>query len=270
MDGIVYHSSQMEGLTELDPSKSKHQGTHGKKFLYATSSKELAMFMSARITDLYSAASGQGTAENPAILVERLPGIFDKFLHRPTTIYSLDAQDFYQGTQWEGEVVTEKKQKVLSEENISDVYSELKKSEETGTVKMYHYPDRPPEIPKDNSDLIEHMMLPIYRATGDFGIVKTMLRTYPKLFPKIMKNLTAELFSNVTKKIRNRFQPANKEELLSSGEEKDCTPKSNPFKESLKKGAPSLEAQAEYVAAIAQTQNRNNEPEIANEGPEID
>lgn len=30
MEGIVYHSSQIGGLSELDPSKSKYQATHEK------------------------------------------------------------------------------------------------------------------------------------------------------------------------------------------------------------------------------------------------
>ena len=227
MDKIVYHASKTKGLLELDPSKSKHERSHGKNFIYATTSKELAMFLSMRITDLYSVVDGKGTVENPAILVERLPGIFDKYLHNPTNIYSMNAQDFYQGTSWEGEVVTEKKQQILSEENIPDVYSELKRLEKTGTVMLYHYPNRPAEIPLDNSDLIEHMMLPVYRATHSLNVVKTILKTYPNLFPKVMKSLFVENINNAKRIIGANLQKIihplktlkkDKEKLLPPGD----------------------------------------------------
>lgn len=245
MNGIVYHASKIEGLSELNPSKSQHKITHGKNFLYASSSKELAMFMSMRITDLYSVTDGQGTVENPAIFVERLPGIFDKYLHQPTNIYTLNAQDFYQGTSWQGEVITEKEQQILSSEYIPDVYSELEKLEKNGTVKLYHYPDRPPEIPKDNSDLIQSMMLPIYRSTQDLGIVRKMLQTYPKLFPKIIKSLITEKLNNLKKTISNKLQPTRKQKLLPSGSEKDHTKKDKSYVESLKVDYLTLEQQAE-------------------------
>ena len=217
MDGVVYHASKIQGLKELDPKKSLHEVSHDDKFIYASRSKELSMILSMRMTDLHSVIMGEGTVENPAIIVERTPGIFDKYLHNSTNIYTLDAKDFFEGTAWKGEVTTNKVQDILNEEYIEDVYSEIEKAQESGNIKLYHYPDRPPEIPLDNSDLIEHLMLPIMKSTHNYKIVGEILKEYPKLLPKVLKSLAKEMKETLKNKIKG-----NKEEqkLLINGVEK--------------------------------------------------
>lgn len=217
MEGVVYHASKTRGIKELDPNLSSHESSHGKKFLYASSSKELSMILSTRMTDMYSIIMGNGTIENPAVVVERKSGIFDKYLHKQTNIYTLDAKDFYQGTQWQGEVTTTKKQQVLNEEYIEDVYLALQSSIESGLVKLYHYPDRPPEFPKDNSDLIEHLMLPKIRTSHDYRVVSKILSIYPNLFPKVVKSLAIEMKNS----IKNKLSIKEKIKKLPEGISKD-------------------------------------------------
>lgn len=150
----VYHGSKVSGIEKLEPRKS----SHGIEYVYATTSKEIAMVMSCHMTDLNSVIGGSGTRESPLMVVERRPGIFDKFLHAGTNVYTLNGENFYNGTSWEGEVVSDKPEIPLKEEYIEDVYSELLKSEQEGIIKMYHYPNRPVDIPLDNSDLISNCL----------------------------------------------------------------------------------------------------------------
>lgn len=150
----VYHGSKKSGIEKLEPRKS----SHGIEYVYATPSKEIAMVMSCHMHDLNSVIAGRGTKESPLVVVERRPGVFDKFLHDYANVYTLNGENFYSGTNWGGEVVSEKAQIPLKEEYIEDVYSELLKSEQEGIIKMYHYPDRPEYIPLDNSDLITNWL----------------------------------------------------------------------------------------------------------------
>lgn len=226
MEGKVYHASKNPNLTELDPNKSKHKHNHGKSFLYATTSKELAMIFSMRTTDLYTVVSGKGTPEDPVVFVERLPGVFDRFLHNPTTIYELSGEDFHRGgTAYDGEVVTEEKQQILGKEEIEDVYSRLIEMEKSGTVTLYHYPDRPVDIPLDNSDLIEDRLLPSYRSAQGpqqrLDIIRQMLQAHPKLFSKVMQSIISEnmnsignKFREITTSIRDKFQAVSKRKAL--------------------------------------------------------
>ncbi len=189
----VYHGSKKSGITELKPNKS----THGISYVYATSSKELAMILSMKIGDLLCLVGGTGKEDNPIIFVERKPGIFQDRLHKDTNIYTLDGKDFEAKTQWAGEVVTDKPQKVIKEEYIQDVYTELEKSEQEGTLKMYRYPERPEGMPLDNSDLIEHWL----DAEGVSKCIKLgelilVSEEYPELTQKISYRIQEEFSKN--------------------------------------------------------------------------
>ena len=69
----VYHGSTHTGLKKIKKNKS----THGKYWVYATLSKAISIiFISNKGNDLYYYLSGDGTKNNPVILVERKENMF--------------------------------------------------------------------------------------------------------------------------------------------------------------------------------------------------
>lgn len=110
----VYHGSKISGLKEIEPRKS----THGKEWVYATKSKCIAtIFLKNYGSDFTYVLSGKGTKENPAIIVERKPRMFEKMFSNGGSIYTLSGEDFIEGqTSWSAEVVTEKNN-MLSKNN---------------------------------------------------------------------------------------------------------------------------------------------------------
>ncbi len=148
----VYHGSNISGLKFIEPRKSTHQ----KKWVYAAKNKCVAaLFLNKGSGDLTTKIKGSGTKKDPIIFVERLPGIFDKILNVSGFIYTLKGSSFEEGkTSWPAEVVSDKKTKVISEEKIDNLYDKLKEFEQEGLIKIYNYPNRPKDIPIDNTDLI--------------------------------------------------------------------------------------------------------------------
>ena len=147
----VYHGSSIPNLKYIEPN----QGTHMKKWVYATPSKAIAtIFLSSKGSDLFYSLSGNGI-EYPIELVERKASMFKSIFNCDGYIYKLDASNFKSGlTGWSAEVVSDKEEKVLECEYIENVYDELIKLNKEEKIKLYLFPDRPNKIPLDNSDLI--------------------------------------------------------------------------------------------------------------------
>ena len=69
----VYHGSTHQGLKIINRNKS----THGQSWVYGTLSKAIsAIFISNKGSDLYYHLSGNGSKDNPVILVERKKDMF--------------------------------------------------------------------------------------------------------------------------------------------------------------------------------------------------
>lgn len=119
----VYHGSKKQGLKELYPKKSTHQ----KEWVYAMTSKELAViFISNHGSDLNYYLGGKGTKDSPIILVERKEGMFKQIFNTSGSLYTLDGKNFIKGkTSWSAEVVSESNEFVIKEEKIENVYSKL-------------------------------------------------------------------------------------------------------------------------------------------------
>ncbi len=151
----VYHGSMTADLTIIKPGIS----THMKKLVYATPSKAIAtIFLSKKGNDLYYSLSGDGT-NYPVELVERKAGMFKEIFNCSGYIYELNATNFKTGlTNWSGEVVSEKEEKVAYYEYIDNVYDELVRLSCNNEIKLYLYPQRPSRIPLDNSDLISKVI----------------------------------------------------------------------------------------------------------------
>ena len=152
----VYHGSIHQGLKIIKRNKS----THGKSWVYATLSKAIStIFISNKGSDLYYYLSGDGTENNPVILVERKEGMFKDIFNVSGSLYTLSGKNFISGkTGWSAEVVSESDENVLHEEHIDNVFEKLKELNGSGDLKLYLYPNRPSFIPKDNSDLVSKVI----------------------------------------------------------------------------------------------------------------
>ena len=148
----VYHGSTHQGLKIIKKNKS----THGNSWVYATISKTIStIFISNKGSDLYYYLSGDGTENNPVILVERKENMFKDIFNVSGSIYTLSSKNFISGkTGWSAEVVSDSDENVIHEEHIDNVFEKLKELNDLGELKLYIYPNRPSFLPKDNSDLI--------------------------------------------------------------------------------------------------------------------
>ncbi len=149
---LVYHGSIHQGLKKIRRNKS----THGKSWVYATLSKAIStIFISDKGSDLFYYLSGDGTENNPVILVERKENMFKDIFNVSGSLYTLIGKNFVSGkTGWSAEVVSEFDEDVVHEEYIDNVFKKLKELDNKGELKLYLCPNRPHFLPKDNSDLI--------------------------------------------------------------------------------------------------------------------
>lgn len=147
----VYHGSNIPNLKVI----KRNTSTHMKNWVYATPSKAIAtIFLSSIGGDLYYRLSGNGIDQSIE-LVERKEGMFKEIFNCDGYIYKLNSQNFKSGlTGWSGEIVSEQDEEVLSCEYIENVYDELLKLDTDGLIRLYLYPNKPNDIPLDNSDLI--------------------------------------------------------------------------------------------------------------------
>ncbi len=179
----VYHGSIHQGLKIIKRNKS----THGKSWVYATLSKAIStIFISNKGSDLYYYLSGDGTENNPVLLVERKEGMFKDIFNVSGSLYTLSGKNFISGeTGWSAEVISESDENVIHEEHIDNVFEKLKELNDMGELKLYLYPNRPPFLPKDNSDLIPKVIR--WRKRGIN--IETFFTLYPELKEQYLKQL---------------------------------------------------------------------------------
>lgn len=185
----VYHGSKTSGLKVIEPRVS----THLQNYVYASPSKCVAtVFLASGGSDLQYLIGGMGTLESPLYLVERLPGMFEQYFNSSGSLYTLDAKDFsHRGKLWNAEVVADNAQEVLAEEEISDVLASLEEYQKQGLVKLYHYPNRPDNVPLDNSDLIDQYINAYQNGHG--RAIESLLRVYPEFTEEVNNRLKPEL-----------------------------------------------------------------------------
>ncbi len=148
--GELYHGSSQKGITRLEP----HRSTHG-NFVYATPYKELAIIFSARCGDDCTYALYRNGENDPWIIVERIPEAFNTMFSNSSSIYTLDDITFKDIHTGFSEVVSEVGVNTNSEEHLDSVYDAIKRLANEGKVQLYTYPNKPKDIPMDNSDLID-------------------------------------------------------------------------------------------------------------------
>ena len=176
----VYHGSKIKGLKIIKKRKS----THLKEYVYGTYSKAIALiFISSKGNDLYYYLAGNGSQENPLILVERKENMFKDIFNISGSLYTLNAKNFIEGkTGWSGEVVSEFNEEVIKEEYIKNIYDELINLAAKNELILYLYPNRPDNIPLDNSDLIPKVIKWKQKGIN----IDEFFRLYPELKDKFL------------------------------------------------------------------------------------
>ena len=131
----------------LDVIKS-HISSHQKQCIYATESKVVAMLYMARGNgDLDTRVS---SVNGKPEVVERRKGVLDKLYYS----------------------------------NILDV---LREETKKGNLILYEFPNRPDNMPSDNSDLIEKYVNS--EKKGNKGAIEKLLKIYPEFKDKVNKIL---------------------------------------------------------------------------------
>lgn len=199
--GELYHGSSTRGLTRLEP----HKSTHG-NYLYATKYKELAIIFSACCGDDCTYALYRNNNDEPWTLVERIPEAFNTMFSNSASIYTLDDSTFKDINTGFSELVSNLGVNTISEEYIENVYNKIKELEQNGLVKLYTYPNKPKEIPNDNSDLIEK------EIRQNKSITKKSFERLILLHPNLMNKINQKL-------IELNLKPFNKNDLINLFEE---------------------------------------------------
>ena len=182
----VYHGSTIQGLKIIKRRKS----THLKEWVYGTYQEAIAtIFISNKGSDLYYHLSGNGTKDNPIILVERRKDMFKDIFNVSGSLYTLDGKNFITGaTGWSAEVVSESDEKVINEEYIDNVYDKLIELDKNKKLVLYLYPNRPEFIPLDNSDLIPKVIHWYKKGLN----IDSFFDIYPEIKDKFLEQLNHE------------------------------------------------------------------------------
>lgn len=170
----VYHGSPQGNLTTI----KSHTSTHQKECIYATDSKTVALlFMGKGKGDLDTCiASNDGHLE----LVERRAGILKKLYDKEGYLYILDGSTFsHYDYLWSKEVISFQKEiEPIKKVYIPNILEALIEEEKCGNLTIFRYPDRPNNIPKDNSDLIDKFVK--FELQGLNGALVDLIDTYPE------------------------------------------------------------------------------------------
>ena len=203
--GIIYHGSSTRGLTRLEP----HKSTHG-NYLYATKYKELAVIFSSRCGDDCTYALYRNNNDEPWTLVERIPEAFNTMFSNNASIYTLDDKTFKDINTGFSELVSNVGVNTISEEYIENVYDKIKELQKNGLVKLYTYPNKPKEIPNDNSDLIDKELRQNKRENK--SITRKSFERLILLHPNLMNKINQKL-------IELNLEPFNNNDLINLFEE---------------------------------------------------
>lgn len=174
MNKIVYHGSPNGNIKLLKANKSTHQ----KNCIYATDSKVVAfLFMGKGNGDLdIRLSSVDGKPE----LVERRPGVLEQLYNKEGYLYELDGLTFnHYDYLWSLEVISfENEIKPRNKTYYQNILNAIIEEEKEGNIIIYRYPNRPKNVPLDNSDLIEKYIS--FENKGLTGAVSDLLSIYPE------------------------------------------------------------------------------------------
>lgn len=171
----VYHGSPIGSLNIIKPSLS----THGESYVYATVHRVLALLFLQSWNDfIFNVAYGDdGILE----ITERYKLALEEiYKGKGGYIYTLDGGTFTSGTTpFECEVVSQNEVKVINEEKVDDILTEILELEKNKELRINRYPKRHPDIPEDDSDLVEEAIY-FYRK-GKKDIIEYCISKHPHL-----------------------------------------------------------------------------------------
>lgn len=175
MERNVYHGSPRGDIEEL----TAHRSTHKKECIYATDNKVVALLFAGKGKgDLdVRISNNDGKPE----LVERRPGVLKNLYDKEGYLYELDGKTFeHYDYLWSLEVISfEHLIKPLKKTYIPNILDVIRKDAANGNLTLYEYPDRPKDMPLDNSDLIEKYVR--FEEQGFEGAVLELIELYPEL-----------------------------------------------------------------------------------------
>ena len=181
MEEYVYHGSSNGDLKVLKPQKS----THLKNYVYATESPIIALIFAA---ENHGDLSFDLTLKNnKIILTERRKDAFAIY-NKAGYLYTLKKDNFKKlDNIWEGEVVSEKEEKIISCKYIPNILQKLEEYADKKEIVIYRYPNKPDFIPKDDSDLVDKYIK--FEKMGHKGAIDTLLFAFPNLKEKVFNKL---------------------------------------------------------------------------------
>lgn len=174
MSKIVYHGSNQANIEEL----KAHKSTHKLSCIYATPNRTVALLHMGR---------GNGDLDTRVYhidgkieLVERRKGILKKLYDRAGYLYELDGSTFkHYDYLWHLEVISfEKTIKPLTKTYYKNILNSLYIESKKGNIIIYEYPNRPQDMPLDNSDLIDKFIT--FEKNGLKGAIDDLLKVYPE------------------------------------------------------------------------------------------
>ena len=180
---VYYHGSDQKNLSVIKPNIS----THGKKYIYATKYRSIAILFLSRWND-FLLTLGTAIINNrlKIALVERYENaINDIYSKKSGVIYTLNSDNFRQEKDtWEFEYISEQEERPVSSEIIINILDEINILKKEGDIEIFYYPDRPSNIPKDDSDMINKCM-ELYNLSGDKHNIIYCMKRFPKLKDKL-------------------------------------------------------------------------------------
>ncbi len=180
MENIVYHGSPNGGIKEFKLDES----THRIKCLYAAENKVIAMLFMARGRGDLDTVIGMNDDGVPYI-VERREGVLKELYSREGYLYTIDGSTFrHEDYLWSPEVIsTEPSLKPLDCTYYPNVLEALEDEARNGKLVIYEYPNRPKDVPLDNSDLIDKYIR--FEENGNRGALDSLLSVYPEFKYKL-------------------------------------------------------------------------------------
>lgn len=180
----LYRGTKIRGLKIMEPRVVNHK----EAYVYATTDKIEAIIYSVKGGNLnYTNIYGYDDNGNRCI-IERKKNCLKDIYSVPGRYYIVDDKTFFRHDELgvgDNEYVSKDKVKVLEEVTVPNVYEYFKQLEKEGKLKLYYYPDRPSIYPKDDSDLIECVIV-MYIQGFDIDKAFERLEYYhPELHNKI-------------------------------------------------------------------------------------
>ena len=182
---VFYHGSAKINLSMIKPNKS----THGKNYIYATKYRIIALLFLARWNDFLLTLQTEIVDNKLKItLTERYENaIYELFNGKSGVIYTLKSDNFKQEKNlWEYEYISDQEEKPISSEMINNILDEIKILNQKGDLDIYYYPNRPLNIPIDDSDMIDKC-IELYRLSGNISNATFCIERFPKLRKQIVQ-----------------------------------------------------------------------------------